>query len=174
MTKERQYIPCTTDENGTTTEATAYLLLNNIWKFHGLPLSLTSDQDSQFISRIWRNLCKIHGVRANLSTSFDSELEGQSEIANQEIKRHFCIFVNYKQDDCSLKLAMAEFIVNNNVSISSSIKLSSLFPTKSSHPRISFDIVELFDTFLVSGSFSKRSYIFLETCKPPGNLHEKP
>ena len=26
LTKERYYIPCTTDKNGTTTEATAYLL----------------------------------------------------------------------------------------------------------------------------------------------------
>ena len=30
LTKERHYIPCTTDENGITAEATAYLLLNNV------------------------------------------------------------------------------------------------------------------------------------------------
>ncbi len=43
LTKERHYIPCTTDENDITTETTTYLLLNNIWKLHGFPLSLTSD-----------------------------------------------------------------------------------------------------------------------------------
>ena len=43
LTKKRYYISCTTDKNGTTAEATAYLLLNNVWKLHGLPLSLTSD-----------------------------------------------------------------------------------------------------------------------------------
>ncbi len=30
LTKERHYIPCTTDENGTTAEAITYLLLNNV------------------------------------------------------------------------------------------------------------------------------------------------
>lgn len=43
LTKEKYYIPYFTDKNGTTVEATTYLLLNNIWKFHGLSLSLTSD-----------------------------------------------------------------------------------------------------------------------------------
>ena len=43
LTKERHYIPCTIDENDTTAEATTYLLLNNVWKLYGLPLSLTLD-----------------------------------------------------------------------------------------------------------------------------------
>ena len=30
LTKERHYIPCTTDENGTTTEATAQLFFQNV------------------------------------------------------------------------------------------------------------------------------------------------
>ena len=82
LTKERHYIPCTTDENGTTAEATAYLLLNNVWKLHGLPLSLTSDRGPQFISGVWKNLCKVLGIKANLSTAFHPETDGQSEIAN--------------------------------------------------------------------------------------------
>ena len=99
LTKKRYYISCTTDKNGTTAEATAYLLLNNVWKLHDLPLSLTSDRGPQFISEIWKNLCKILGIKVNLFTAFYPETNGQSEIANQEMKRHFCTFVNYQQDD---------------------------------------------------------------------------
>ena len=99
LIKEKHYIPCTTDENGTTIEATAQLLLRNVWKFHGLPLSLTSDRGPQFILGVWKNLCKILGIFASLSTSFYPETNGQSEIANQEMERHFCTFVNYQQDD---------------------------------------------------------------------------
>ncbi len=40
LTKERYYISCTIDKNGTTAEITTYLLLNNIWKLHSLLLSL--------------------------------------------------------------------------------------------------------------------------------------
>ena len=143
LTKERHYILCTTDENGTTAEATAYLLLNNVWKLHGLPLSLTSDWGPQFISGVWKNLCKILGIKVNLSTAFHPETDGQSENANQEMERHLCTFVNYQQDDWPKKLAMAEFAANNNES--ASIKLSPFFATKGLHPRISFDKVELSD-----------------------------
>ena len=144
MTKERHYIPCTTDENGTTAEATAYLLLNNVWKLHGLPSSLTSDRGPQFISGVWKNLCKILGIKVNLSTAFHPETDGQSEIANQEMERHLCTFVNYQQDDWLEKLAMAKFAVNNNQSAST--KLSLFFATKGFHPHMSFNIVDLSDT----------------------------
>ena len=50
LTKERHYILGTTDENGTIIEATAQLLLQNVWKLHGLLLSLTSDRGPQYIS----------------------------------------------------------------------------------------------------------------------------
>ena len=123
MTKERYYIPCTTDKNGTIAKATAYLLLNNVWKFHGLPLSLTLEQSPQFISGVWKNLCKILGIKINLSTAFHPETDGQSEITNQEMERHLCTFVNYQQDDWSEKLGMAEFAANNNQSTSTKLSL---------------------------------------------------
>ena len=141
LTKERHYILCTTDENGTTAEATTYLLLNNVWKLHGLPLSLTLDRGLKFFSRIWKNLCKIFGIKVNLSTAFHPETDGQSENANQEMERHLRTFVNYQQDDWPGKLAMAEFAANNNESAST--KLSPFFATKGLHPHMSFDKVEL-------------------------------
>ena len=39
LTKKRHYILYTTDGNNITAKAIAYLLLNNIWKLHSLPLS---------------------------------------------------------------------------------------------------------------------------------------
>ena len=144
LTKERHYIPCTMDENGTTTKATAQLLLQNVWKLHGLPSSLTSDRGPQFISGVWKNLCKILGISANLSTSFHPKTDGQSEIANQEMERHLRTFVNYQQNDWVDKLLMAEFAANNNNFMST--RLSPFFTSKGLHPRISFDIVDLSDT----------------------------
>lgn len=43
LTKKRYYIQCTKVQNSITVEATLYLLLNNVWKFHSLLLSLISD-----------------------------------------------------------------------------------------------------------------------------------
>ncbi len=44
LTKEKYYISYTIDKNGTTTEATTQLLLQNIWKLYSLSLSLTLDR----------------------------------------------------------------------------------------------------------------------------------
>ena len=96
LTKEKRYIPCTKDENGITTKVTAQLLLQNIWKLYGLLLLFTSDKGPQFISGVWKNLCKILDISTSLSTLFYLETDRQSEIANQEIERHFCTFVNYQ------------------------------------------------------------------------------
>ena len=96
LMKERYYIPCTTDENGTTTKATAQLLLQNVWKLYNLSLSLTLNRGPQFISEVGKIFYKILGISANLSMSFYLEIDGQSEIANQEMKRHLRIFVNYQ------------------------------------------------------------------------------
>ena len=99
LTKKNHYIPYATNENGTTTEAIAQLLLQNIWKLHDLLLSLISDRGPQFILRVWKNLYKIFGISISLSISFHLKIDGQSEIANQEIEKHLYIFINYSQND---------------------------------------------------------------------------
>lgn len=80
--KKKDYIPYTIDKIGTTTKATAHLLFQNVWKLHNLSSSLTSGKNPQFILEVWKNLCKIFGISANLLTSFHPETDGQSEIAN--------------------------------------------------------------------------------------------
>ncbi len=132
-----------------------YLLLNNIWKLHSLPLSLTFNQGLQFISEVWKNLCKTFDIKANLSTLFHPVIDKQSEITNQEMERYLHTFVNYQQDDWSEKLIIAEFAANNN--ISASTKLSLLFTTKNLHPRIRFDIVELSNTSTCKWIFQQKT-----------------
>jgi len=48
LSKERYYIPCSTKENGTGTEATARMIIQNVLRYHGLPTSIISDRGSQF------------------------------------------------------------------------------------------------------------------------------
>ena len=76
----RYYTPCTIDKNGTIAETIAYLLLNNVWKLHGLLLSLIFDRGFQFISGVCKNLSKIFSFKANLSISFYLETDGQIKI----------------------------------------------------------------------------------------------
>ena len=76
LTKERYYILCTIDRNGCTAKSTTYLFLNNVWKIYSLLLSLISDQNPQFILEVWKNLCKIFGIKVYLSTVFYLKTDG--------------------------------------------------------------------------------------------------
>ena len=44
LAKERVYIPCLDQDEGTNAEATAKMLLHNVWQKHGLPLSVVSNR----------------------------------------------------------------------------------------------------------------------------------
>ena len=140
MSKERHYIPCTCSGEGTIAEATAKLLIDNVWRYHGLPNSMLSDRGPQFVSAVWKAWCKILGITAKLSTAYHPETDGQSEIANQEMERHLRSFVNYSQDDWTDLLPMAEFAANNAPSATTG--LSPFMATKGYEPRRSFDPTE--------------------------------
>lgn len=128
--------------------------MDNIWKLHDFCLSLTLDQSLQFISKIWKNLCKISGIIIYISTAFWLETNEKSEIANQEIERLFCTLVNDQPDDWSEKSVITELVTNNNKS--ASIKLSPIFVIQGFHSRMSFDIADLFIKILRSRFFHKK------------------
>ena len=136
LSKERHYVPCHWGEGGTSTEETLWILLWNVFRLHGLPLSITSDRGRQFISTLWEALCKRLRIKANLSTAFHPETDGQSERANQDIKRGLRTYCNYMQDDWARWIPMLEFSDNNNMS--TSLGLSPFYFNNGFHPRMSF------------------------------------
>lgn len=82
LTKKKYYIFYTTDKNSIITETTTYLLLNNICKLYDFPLLLSSNWGPQFISKVWKNFCKILSIKVNLSTVFHPKTDNKSKIAN--------------------------------------------------------------------------------------------
>ena len=83
LSKERHFIACRAGDRGTSVEATAQMLLEHVWKYHGLPLSIVSDRGPQFASDVWKCFCKILGIKRKLSTAYHPETDGQSENTNQ-------------------------------------------------------------------------------------------
>ncbi len=70
------------------------------------------DRESQFISFVWESVCRVLKIDVKLSTTFYSETDDQSEIANQEMKRYLRNYCNYQQDDWFEWLFMTEFALN--------------------------------------------------------------
>ncbi len=95
LTKMHHYISCVAEKDETTAEKTIRLLINYVWKLHELSSIIISDRDSQFVSLIWKTVCKILKINVKLSIAFHFETNEQSEIVNQEIKRYFRNYCNY-------------------------------------------------------------------------------
>lgn len=60
-------------------EEIAELYLGEIVQLHSIPMSITYDQDSRFISRFWRSLQSALGTKLTFSTAFHPQTDGQSE-----------------------------------------------------------------------------------------------
>ena len=72
------------------------------------------------------------------------------------MERYLHTFVKYQQDNWSKKLAMAEFITNNNKLAST--KLSQFFASQDLHSRISFDIVDLSNSSTCCQKVKRKSH----------------
>ena len=60
----------------------AQLFLDNVYKLHGMPASIISDQDSIFISNLKEELFKPQGVELKKSASYHPQSDGQMEVVN--------------------------------------------------------------------------------------------
>jgi len=60
----------------------AQSFLDNVFKLHGFPDSITSDKDAIFVSQFWKDLMAFQGVQLQLSTAYHPQIDGQTEIVN--------------------------------------------------------------------------------------------
>ena len=57
----------------------AELYVEEIVRLHGVPLSIVSDRDPRFTSRLWKELESALGTKLKFSTTFHPQIDGQSE-----------------------------------------------------------------------------------------------
>uniref|UniRef100_A0A8C7TWP6 Gypsy retrotransposon integrase-like protein 1 n=1 Tax=Oncorhynchus mykiss TaxID=8022 RepID=A0A8C7TWP6_ONCMY len=66
---------------------TAQIIIENVFRIHGLPSDVVSDRGPQFTSQFWREFCRLIGASVSLSSGFHPQSNGQAERANQTIGR---------------------------------------------------------------------------------------
>ncbi|GJQ90360.1 putative reverse transcriptase domain-containing protein [Tanacetum coccineum] len=76
LTKSAHFLPMREDYK---MERLAKLYLNEIVARHGVPFSIISDRDSCFTSRFWQSMQEALGTRLEMSTTYHSQTDGQSE-----------------------------------------------------------------------------------------------
>ncbi len=137
LSKERHYILCITDDKEITVEKTAKMLIQWVYQTHDLLSFIVSDRDTQFISILWKFLCKWLSISLWLFIIYHFQINDQSKQVNQNIKRYLRFFCSYMQNNWFKWLLMIEF-VDNNI-LFSVIFLTLFFMNKSFHSHMSFD-----------------------------------
>jgi len=77
-------------------EGIAKIYRDEIWKIHGVPRTILSDQGPQFASKFMEDFTKVLGTKRKLSTAYHPQTDGQTERINQEIGTFLRHYVNYK------------------------------------------------------------------------------
>ena len=65
-----------------TSEDTAQLLLENLYKQFGLPDKIISDRGPQFASKAFKELLKLLGIKSALSTAYHPQTDGTTDSGN--------------------------------------------------------------------------------------------
>lgn len=112
----------------------ARLFLDNVFKNHGLPDEVISDRGPQFVSEFMRELHITLGIKTSASTAYHPQTDGQTERVNQELEQYLRLFTNFRQDDWSSWLSVAEFSYNNR--IHSSTRQTPFMIDMGRHPRM--------------------------------------
>jgi hypothetical protein len=64
----------------------AKIYVNEVMRLHGVPVSIVSDQDPRFTSRLWPSIQRALGTNLNINTAFHLQIDGQSERVIQIIE----------------------------------------------------------------------------------------
>jgi hypothetical protein len=110
LTKGVILIPC---NKTLTSEGTARLLLENLYKRFGLPDKIISDRGPQFASKAFIELIKLLGIKSALSTAYHPQTDGATERTNQEIEAYLSIYCASHPEEWPQALHTLEFTHNN-------------------------------------------------------------
>ena len=63
-------------------EGPATLVIDRVFRRHGLPVAIVSDRDPRFTGKFWKSIFKVLGTRLDMSTADHPQTDGQTERVN--------------------------------------------------------------------------------------------
>ena len=91
----------------------AELMFEGVYKHHGLPKNIISDQDVLFTSTFWNHLHKLIGTKLKLSSAYHPQTDGSTEQANRTITQTLRQCIDPNQKDWVAKLPAIQFAINS-------------------------------------------------------------
>ena len=152
MGSDVQVIPTRMD---ITAEDFAELFFDHWYCENGLPLEIISDRDKLFVSRFWKGLTRVAGVKLGMSTAFHPETDGASERTNKTVNQCLRYHVTRNQKGWVRALPRVRFAIMNTVNKSTGFspfqlhlgRSPRLVPpiTPATRARTAVDVVKLMD-----------------------------
>ena len=111
LTKSSHLVPVRMDM---TMSTLMDLYMTNIVRLHGTPLTIISDRDPRFTSRIWKEFQEAMGSQLKFSTAFHPQTDGQSERAIQVLEDLLRMCALDWKGNWETHLPLVEFAYNNS------------------------------------------------------------
>ncbi|KAL0326250.1 UNVERIFIED_CONTAM: Transposon Ty3-G Gag-Pol polyprotein [Sesamum radiatum] len=114
LTKYSHFLPL---KHPYTSSSIAKTFFDNIYKLHGLPVSIVTDKDRVFTSRLWKELFSMARVSLDMSSAYHPQTDGQTERVNQCLENYLRCMCHQKPKKWAQWLTLAEFWFNTNFHI---------------------------------------------------------
>lgn len=111
LTKFSLSVPLVTQE---ATEVSRAFAENIVLQF-GMPRCILTDQGSNFMSKIFRNLCKLFKISRIRTSAFHPQSNGSLERSHRALKEYFRHFIDENQRNCDELSKFASFAYNTSV-----------------------------------------------------------
>ena len=92
---------------------TAEVMMSQVFRVHGFPKDIVSDRGPQFVSKFWREFCRLIGATASLTSGYHPEANGQTERLNQQLETGLRCVVHQNPSTWSKHLVWVEYAHNS-------------------------------------------------------------
>ncbi|KAG3085713.1 hypothetical protein PI125_g19147 [Phytophthora idaei] len=93
---------------------TARLLVDMVFKHHGMPLDIVSDHEPRFTARFWQEVFTLLATQLSMSIADHTRTDSQTKRVNRMLGDLLKSYAHSFQQ-CIECLPMAEFVINNSV-----------------------------------------------------------
>nr|KYP65388.1 Transposon Ty3-I Gag-Pol polyprotein [Cajanus cajan] len=112
FSKMAHFIPCHKVDDA---RNIAKLFFRDVVELHGLPKSIVSDRDTNFLSHFWRVLWSRLGTKLLFSTTFHPQTDGQTEVVNRSLSTMLRVVLKGNHKSWDEYLPHIEFAYNRVV-----------------------------------------------------------
>jgi len=98
-----------------TAATVAQAFVSHIVRLHGIPTSIVNDQDRLFISSFWRTLFRLQGTKLCMSSSYQPQTDGQTEVINRVLEQYLRCFAGDQPRKWIDWIPWAKFSYNTSV-----------------------------------------------------------